>query len=440
MRWAYSKLAFATVIVAGLAKYYYRAPSFVSTIEPQFDSSSSHPTLKFLLSLKRLYPQSQHATVVEYSYRPRFPVLEFLNATGVPYTVLGAETNVIHEYREELRDVTAVPITKVAAFTYQGVEFRMFEVAPADLATHLFDYVFDGTDDTAGRQLLVAAHDWAYQPQGGIWVFEDDEWTKSAALLQAVQNADWDEIVLEESFRESLRRDTQMFFASRERYKSLGVSWKRGLLLLGPPGNGKTESIKALLHEFSNYPALYVTSMAYDFAVRTVFEHARKNAPCILVLEDLDSMVTDHVRTIFLNELDGLAENDGILTIATTNHPERIDDAILNRPSRFDVKYDFSLPSRELGAKFAMSWIGKVHALDTDLTFQEPDLLIAETIARETDGWSFAFLKELSVSFLLRIAHDKSLQKDLSKSAHGILLDQMSRLASQVSRAFEDSH
>jgi len=59
-------------------------------------------------------------------------------------------------------------------------------------------------------------------------------------------------------------------------------------------------------------------------------------------------MVTDTVRSYLLNELDGLAQNDGILTIATTNHPERIDDAILNRPSRSDVKYHFDLPTHEL--------------------------------------------------------------------------------------------
>lgn len=82
-----------------------------------------------------------------------------------------------------------------------------------------------------------------------------------------------------------------------------------GLLLLGPPGNGKTESIKVLLKE-SGQAALYVksftTQVGPEHGVRAIFNHARANAPCILVLEDLDSMVGPGVRSFFLNELDGL--------------------------------------------------------------------------------------------------------------------------------------
>jgi len=85
-----------------------------------------------------------------------------------------------------------------------------------------------------------------------------------------------------------------------------------------------------------------------------------------------------------------------LLTIATTNHPERIDDAILNRPSRFDVKYDFSLPDHELRKSFAKKWIEKVQLLgtNTSISFNEPEKIAGE-VADATDGWSYAFLKEL---------------------------------------------
>ena len=147
--------------------------------------------------------------------------------------------------------------------------------------------------------------------------------------------------------------------------------------------------------------------------VREIFDHARKHSPCILVLEDLDAMVVDEVRSFFLNELDGLvrqgsgrgllftdlhpqAKNDGILTIATTNHPERIDDAILNRPSRFDVKYTFELPTKELRKEFVLLWINKVHARvgAAGVSFADPEAVATE-VAEKTEGWSFAFLKEL---------------------------------------------
>jgi len=74
-------------------------------------------------------------------------------------------------------------------------------------------------------------------------------------------------LVQREEFREDLRRDTRTFFESKDVYDGLGVVWKRGILLLGPPGNGKTESIKALLKETA-YPALYVKSFTTPFVSR----------------------------------------------------------------------------------------------------------------------------------------------------------------------------
>jgi len=74
------------------------------------------------------------------------------------------------------------------------------------------------------------------------------------------------------------------------------------------------------------------------------------------------------------------------LTIATTNHPELIDDAILNRPSRFDVKYNFSLPNQELRKQFAVKWVGKLREFESDpdigsLFERTEDAEIAEDVA-----------------------------------------------------------
>ena len=109
-------------------------------------------------------------------------------------------------------------------------------------------------------------------------------------------------------------------------------------------------------------------------------------------------MVTKEVKSFFLNELDGFVQNHGVLTIATTNHPELIDDAILNRPSRFDAKYNFALPSEPLRKQFALRWIKKARdsASEVENLFaRSDDETIAGDIAKRTEGWSFAFLKEL---------------------------------------------
>jgi SpoVK/Ycf46/Vps4 family AAA+-type ATPase len=92
--------------------------------------------------------------------------------------------------------------------------------------------------------------------------------------------------------------------------------------------------------------------------IRWIFQGARRQAPCLLVFEDLDSLITDNNRSFFLNEVDGLEDNDGLLMvrasprkddprgvmlirrkqIATTNHFDKLDPALSNRPSRFDRK------------------------------------------------------------------------------------------------------
>jgi len=113
-------------------------------------------------------------------------------------------------------------------------------------------------------------------------------------------------------------------------YERYGVPWKRGVLFLGPPGNGKTHTLKALLNASPGVPCLYVKSFKADYRgtdqdnIRKVFGRARACAPCLLVLEDLDSLIDDENRSFFLNELDGFADNAGIVTLATTNHPDKL--------------------------------------------------------------------------------------------------------------------
>lgn len=127
-----------------------------------------------------------------------------------------------------------------------------------------------------------------------------------------------------------------------------------------------------------------------------VFDRARKTAPCVLVLEDLDSLVTAHNRSFFLNELDGFAANIGIVALATTNHPERLDPAILDRPSRFDRKYPFILPALAERKAYITLWNG---TLKPRLRLTDEGI---ETISAQTEDFSFAYLKELFLSSMMR--------------------------------------
>jgi AAA+ superfamily predicted ATPase len=138
------------------------------------------------------------------------------------------------------------------------------------------------------------------------------------------------------------------------------------------------------------------TGGADEFNIRQVFDRARRSAPCVLVLEDLDSLLTAYNRSFFLNELDGFASNIGIVTLATTNHPERLDPSILDRPSRFDRKYPFDLPEIAERTAYITMWN---ESLKLDLRLSDEGVA---KISEATEGFSFAYLKELFLSSKMR--------------------------------------
>lgn len=424
--------------------------TFSSLLETQFGAPLSHPQFNIIKALKDRYPSLQHLSVVN-CFESQFPLSAYLATIGITPSIVEAETHSTVNYRADTRVIYNNVFAGVTKFMYASTSFCVYKAAWQDsrMPYHLYHLVFAGAADSVGRTLLRAVYDWADDLKEEIWVFEGGQWDKNKKLHMAVQSANWDDVVLDAKFKDGLRRDTKTFFASKARYASLGVTWKRGILLLGPPGNGKTESIKALLKEAEGVSPLYVksfsTRMGPEQGIQAIFEHARTHAPCILILEDLDSMLVPEARSFFLNELDGLADNEGILTIATTNHPERIDDAILNRPSRFDVKYNFTLPEPRLRKEFALKWLAKVNAMveETGIAFENPDDM-AEAITTKTEGWSYAFLKELFVSFLLRLAHDASLRETGAEvadedTAETLLMKQVDQLADQIIKTKEEA-
>ena len=126
-----------------------------------------------------------------------------------------------------------------------------------------------------------------------------------------------------------------------------------------------------------------------------MFERAREIAPCLLVLEDLDALIDDDNRSLLLNELDGFAKNEGIVTIATTNHPERLDPSLLHRPSRFDRKFQFVLPELAERTRYLARWAA---GLDAAMR-PTPEGIVQASEA--TKGFTFAYLKEATLSALV---------------------------------------
>jgi hypothetical protein len=249
------------------------------------------------------------------------------------------------------------------------------------------------------REFFEAVCRWNSQLREEVYVFQEGYWHKDSELFHSIQSSRLSNLILPPGLKESIRNDAATFFESRERYRQFNIPWKRGLILIGPPGNGKTHMIQALINDL-NQPCLYLKSLKAryhneDYSIRQVFEKARESAPCILVMEDLDALIDDENRSFFLNELDGFRKNEGILAIATTNHPEKLDPAIVDRPSRFDRKYHFDLPAVPERAAYLTWWNQQL----------QPATRLTESgitsVARDSEGFSFAYLKELALSSIM---------------------------------------
>ena len=153
------------------------------------------------------------------------------------------------------------------------------------------------------------------------------------------------------------------FLKSPERYTTLGAKIPRGALLIGPPGTGKTLLAKAVAGEagvpfFSISAAEFIEMFVGVGAsrVRDLFEQAKKNAPCIVFIDELDAVGRQRAQGVgmgndereqtinqILTEMDGFEGNKGVIVLAATNIPEVLDQALL-RPGRFDRKINVTLP------------------------------------------------------------------------------------------------
>jgi len=208
------------------------------------------------------------------------------------------------------------------------------------------------------------------------------------------------------------------FLKSPDRFTAVGAKIPKGVLLVGPPGTGKTLLAKAVAGEagvpfFSISGSEFVEMFVGVGAsrVRDMFEQGKKNAPCIIFIDEIDSIGRQRGSGIgggndereqtlnqLLTELAGFADNSGIIVLAATNRPDILDAALL-RPGRFDRKIEVMLPDLD-GRKKILS----VHSLSKPLS-SEGDL---GYWASRTVGFSGADLANLMNESAIHCARDES--------------------------------
>lgn len=200
---------------------------------------------------------------------------------------------------------------------------------------------------------------------------------------------------------EAIIKDIKKFWESKEKYKEYNYAHKRGILLYGKPGNGKTSIINLLTLELINKHNGIVFSIntpddLHDFKefVPTILKNVEPERPIICTIEDIDSILSNYghaTKSSFLNLLDGSSQVSNIVYIATTNYPEQLEENITNRPSRFDRRYEISLPDDVVRKSYIENKVNKDDLKTIDIEYW----------VKNTEGFSISHIKELIISVII---------------------------------------
>ncbi|XP_072391007.1 ATP-dependent zinc metalloprotease YME1L [Diabrotica undecimpunctata] len=208
-------------------------------------------------------------------------------------------------------------------------------------------------------------------------------------------------------------KDVVEFLRSPDKFSNLGGKLPKGVLLVGPPGTGKTLLARAVAGE-AGVPFFHAAGPEFDEVlvgqgarrVRDLFKAAKKRAPCVIFIDEIDSVGSKRTNSVLhpyanqtinqlLSEMDGFHQNEGVIVLGATNRRDDLDQALL-RPGRFDVEVTVPTPDYTGRKEILGLYLTKILAKDIDL----------ELLARGTTGFTGADLENMVNQAALRAAID----------------------------------
>ena len=197
---------------------------------------------------------------------------------------------------------------------------------------------------------------------------------------------------------QDILKDIQDFWDRRDKYREYNFVNKRGILMYGEPGCGKSGIIQLIAKQLIENNGIIINIKDQDdvdFFIDFIatFRKIEPNRPLIVLLEDLDSIAGESTYSTskLLNILDGVKQIEDVVYIATTNYPEKLQERITNRPSRFDRRYKVELPNEEIREAYIRHKLKEEDLKNVD---------IQEWVKR-TEGMSLSHLKEVVISTIV---------------------------------------
>ncbi len=237
--------------------------------------------------------------------------------------------------------------------------------------------------------------------------------SESNAPVPISKNINIDELLIFPSpLFSKILMDIRAFWDNKDRYIQYGSVYKRGILLYGIAGCGKSSAIMLLAKELiTKHDGVVLVPQNEDevnWILRIIpkIKEIEPDKKIIVVLEDVDAYLNNkngsYSQSAILNFLDGGGNTDGVVTIATTNYPELLQERIVNRPSRFDRRYEVGKPSAEVRRYYIEHKLKRANINDVNV----------ESIVVKTEGFTIDHLKEYLLSvFVLGYSHEDAMSE-----------------------------
>lgn len=231
---------------------------------------------------------------------------------------------------------------------------------------------------TAGKVWISAEHiEVKPVPPPGVYAYDHDDSIRLHARPMPRSRIHLDDD------QATVLRDVQKFWDAAETYRGLGFPHKRGLLLFGPPGTGKTTCLRAISREVVRHGG-YVLLFGHPPWMTLAIDAIRATAPAapiMVAIEDLDNHTGGSSEAALLNAMDGSFRVEHVLWVATSNHPTKLSERMV-RPSRFDMKIEVGFPTEAVRRHYIVQ------------TMPKADKGLVDKLVAESANKSIADIKE----------------------------------------------